>query len=130
MHHIGTKRTEIGTDYSQQYFTPPQTQTQPPLKKKRNLSANPGFLFIICLIFKLVSIVYFWFWFWFVCCMCLSSLMFISIGLNFSFIFLVWCLFFSSLFYLDPKAEVVSLSPKTLLASNRFIFEDSAFEGE
>ncbi|KAL5180386.1 Protein indeterminate-domain 7 [Glycine soja] len=57
-------RTEIGTDYSQQYFTPPQTQTQPPLKKKRNLSANP-----------------------------------------------------------DPKAEVVSLSPKTLLASNRFICE-------
>ncbi|KAG4972489.1 hypothetical protein JHK85_038910 [Glycine max] len=34
-------RTEIGTDYSQQYFTPPPTQTQPPLKKKRNLPGNP-----------------------------------------------------------------------------------------
>ena len=89
-------RTEIGTDYSQQYFTPPQTQTQPPLKKKRNLSANPGFLFIICLIFKLVSIVYFWFWFWFVCCMCLSSLMFIFLGVVPDALFLVLKVFLSS----------------------------------
>ncbi|KAL2332272.1 hypothetical protein Fmac_019853 [Flemingia macrophylla] len=57
-------RTEIGTDYSQQYFAPPPTQTQPPLKKKRNLPGNP-----------------------------------------------------------DPEAEVVALSPKTLLATNRFICE-------
>ncbi|XP_020223862.1 protein indeterminate-domain 11 [Cajanus cajan] len=57
-------RTEIGTDYSQQYFAPPTTQTQPPLKKKRNLPGNP-----------------------------------------------------------DPEAEVVALSPKTLLATNRFICE-------
>ncbi|RDX81698.1 Protein indeterminate-domain 7 [Mucuna pruriens] len=57
-------RTEIGTDYSQQYFAPPPTQTQPPLKKKRNLPGNP-----------------------------------------------------------DPEAEVVALSPKTLLATNRFVCE-------
>ena len=55
-------RTEIGTDYSQQYFTPPQTQTQPPLKKKRNLSANPGFLFIICLIMILLRYNFFLFY--------------------------------------------------------------------
>ncbi|CAJ1955433.1 unnamed protein product [Sphenostylis stenocarpa] len=57
-------RTEIGTDYSQQYFAPQSTQTQIPLKKKRNLPGNP-----------------------------------------------------------DPEAEVVALSPKTLLATNRFICE-------
>ncbi|TKY48268.1 indeterminate-domain 11 [Spatholobus suberectus] len=57
-------RTEIGTDYSQQYFAPPPTQTQPPLKKKRNLPGNP-----------------------------------------------------------DPEAEVVALSPKSLLATNRFVCE-------
>ncbi|KAH1145143.1 hypothetical protein GYH30_041120 [Glycine max] len=58
-------RTEIGTDYSQQYFAPPLSQAQPPpLKKKRNLPGNP-----------------------------------------------------------DPEAEVVALSPKTLLATNRFICE-------
>ncbi|XP_041000775.1 protein indeterminate-domain 7-like isoform X1 [Juglans microcarpa x Juglans regia] len=56
-------RTEIGTNYSQQYFdpTPPQTQ---PVKKKRNLPGNP-----------------------------------------------------------DPDAEVIALSPKTLMATNRFICE-------
>ena len=34
-------RTEIGTNYPQQYLPPPPTQTQPP-KKKRNLPGNPG----------------------------------------------------------------------------------------
>ncbi|XP_027340092.1 protein indeterminate-domain 11-like isoform X2 [Abrus precatorius] len=57
-------RNEIVTDYSQQYFAPPSTQTQPQVKKKRNLPGNP-----------------------------------------------------------DPEAEVVALSPKTLLATNRFICE-------
>ena len=75
-------RTEIGTDYSQQYFTPPPTQTQPPLKKKRNLPGNPGFLFTISLLFKLLSIVCFLFWFWFVCCM--------SLACNYSKVY--WCL--------------------------------------
>ncbi|KAL5579480.1 hypothetical protein UlMin_011922 [Ulmus minor] len=56
-------RTEIGTNYSHQYFAPP-TQTQPPAKKKRNLPGNP-----------------------------------------------------------DPDAEVIALSPKTLMATNRFICE-------
>ncbi|XP_015890705.2 protein indeterminate-domain 7 isoform X2 [Ziziphus jujuba] len=58
-------RTEIGTNYPSQYFAPPpQTQIQPPLKKKRNLPGNP-----------------------------------------------------------DPDAEVIALSPKTLMATNRFICE-------
>ncbi|KAG2371173.1 hypothetical protein LR48_Vigan05g200200 [Vigna angularis] len=57
-------RTEIGSDYSQQYFASPPTQTQAPTKKKRNLPGNP-----------------------------------------------------------DPEAEVVALSPKTLLATNRFVCE-------
>ncbi|KAM3747336.1 hypothetical protein ACB098_05G027300 [Castanea mollissima] len=57
-------RTEIGNNYSQQYFAPPPTQTQPVMKKKRNLPGNP-----------------------------------------------------------DPEAEVISLSPKTLMATNRFICE-------
>ncbi|KAK8469733.1 hypothetical protein PHAVU_005G158600 [Phaseolus vulgaris] len=57
-------RTEIGSDYSQQYFATPPTQTETPQKKKRNLPGNP-----------------------------------------------------------DPEAEVVALSPKTLLATNRFICE-------
>ncbi|XP_061371075.1 protein indeterminate-domain 11-like [Gastrolobium bilobum] len=57
-------RTEIGTSYPQQHLASPPTQTQPPLKKKRNLPGNP-----------------------------------------------------------DPDAEVIALSPKTLMTSNRFICE-------
>lgn len=57
-------RTEIGTNYSQQFFAPPPTQSTQPLKKKRNLPGNP-----------------------------------------------------------DPDAEVIALSPKTLMATNRFICE-------
>ncbi|KAJ7963183.1 Protein indeterminate-domain like [Quillaja saponaria] len=56
-------RTEIGTNYPQQYFAPPPTQTQA-VKRKRNLPGNP-----------------------------------------------------------DPDAEVISLSPKTLMTTNRFICE-------
>lgn len=44
-------RTEIGSDYSQQYFASPPTQTQAPTKKKRNLPGNPGFLFIFIYIY-------------------------------------------------------------------------------
>ncbi|PQQ04612.1 hypothetical protein Pyn_40330 [Prunus yedoensis var. nudiflora] len=57
-------RNEIGTSFSQQFFAPPPSQTQPALKKKRNLPGNP-----------------------------------------------------------DPEAEVIALSPKTLMATNRFICE-------
>ncbi|KAE7999100.1 hypothetical protein FH972_003577 [Carpinus fangiana] len=57
-------RTEIGTNYSQQYFASPPTQSTQPVKKKRNLPGNP-----------------------------------------------------------DPDAEVIALSPKTLMATNRFICE-------
>ncbi|KAJ6932470.1 protein indeterminate-domain 7 [Populus alba x Populus x berolinensis] len=57
-------RNETGTNYGvQQYFAPP-AQTQPPVKKKRNLPGNP-----------------------------------------------------------DPDAEVIALSPKTLMATNRFLCE-------
>ncbi|KAB2612986.1 zinc finger protein NUTCRACKER [Pyrus ussuriensis x Pyrus communis] len=56
-------RNEIGTNFSQQFFTTPP-QAQPALKKKRNLPGNP-----------------------------------------------------------DPDAEVIALSPKTLMATNRFICE-------
>ncbi|CAK7356868.1 unnamed protein product [Dovyalis caffra] len=57
-------RNETGTNYAaQQYFSPP-AQTQPPVKKKRNLPGNP-----------------------------------------------------------DPDAEVIALSPKTLMATNRFVCE-------
>lgn len=37
-------RNEIAANYPQQYFAPTTTQTQPPLKKKRNLPGNPGFI--------------------------------------------------------------------------------------
>jgi len=61
-------RTEIGSDYSQQYFASPPTQTQAPPKKKRNLPGNPGFFFLLFINFQSL------FWFWFVCCMSLSCL--------------------------------------------------------
>jgi len=73
-------RTEIGSDYSQQYFATPPTQTQ---KKKRNLPGNPGFYIY------LQSSKQSFFWFWFVCCMSLSCLS--QLGLPFC---LVWCSYF------------------------------------
>ncbi|TQD83801.1 hypothetical protein C1H46_030622 [Malus baccata] len=60
---LSGNRNEIGTSFSQQFFTTPP-QAQPTLKKKRNFPGNP-----------------------------------------------------------DPDAEVIALSPKTLMATNRFICE-------
>lgn len=46
-------RTEIGTNYSQQFFAPPPTQSTQPLKKKRNLPGNPGLKLCNLLIYSL-----------------------------------------------------------------------------
>ena len=54
-------RTEIGTNYSQQYFAPPPTQTQPVVKKKRNLPGNPGLVQIHTCYFDHCSLVNFHF---------------------------------------------------------------------
>ena len=73
--------------------------TDPPpkstVKKKRNLPGMPGTILLLCVFF-----LFFCFWTWGV----------LTVQLE------LW-------FWPDPDAEVIALSPKTLLATNRFVCE-------
>ena len=94
----GEASASSGNIYQQSVASPNPTTT---VKKKRNLPGNPGF-------FPILSDLGFSCFF--------SSLQSISLG---SMVFVGFFLYFLS----DPDAEVIALSPKTLMATNRFVCE-------
>ena len=102
----------------------------PALKKKRNLPGTPG---------KLASLFVYFSSFW--VCVCVYVVIILSVRLSLSVFMIIYdrryiqsysCLssFIALIFkweywffYADPEAEVIALSPKTLMATNRFLCE-------